>query len=160
MTAWTDISAARLDADSPVDEDLSNDLNDNDKSIRERQLRCGIHSAGVRLALARNATTLDVTLSSNSGQSTDAIVFSSGAADGNPNFSATPTCIGLVFEELSSGADLGATGGISITCQIEEGSLSTTGFTAITTVLNAGTASGTVDFKLHWAFVGPVTSGE
>ena len=157
MPPYTNISASRVDADSPVDEEFGGDAADNDQHLFEHALRCGTYATGVRLALARGATDLDINLDgSGNGQSSDAITFTT-ALDGNPAFSVAPTCIGLVFEELSTGGDVGTP--TSLMVRIEEGSLSTSGFTVVTTVRGGG-ATVTVDFRIHWAFVGAPSSGE
>lgn len=158
MSVWTSISSTRLDADSPIDEDLTTDLDDNAKSIRERQLRTGIHALGVRLALARGEKAASVAISSGLGTSIDTITFSSDATDGNPNFSAAPTVLGLTFEELSTGVDIG-TSDPAVSCYIEEGGPTTTTLAVVTSVQDAAN-DGTLNFLIHWAVVGPVTSGE
>lgn len=155
---WTNINPNRLDADSPVDEDLTGDVADNELHNFEHALRVGTFATGVRLALARGATAFDVNLDgSGNGESVDAVVFATDALDGDPNFDSAPTCLGIAFEELSTGSDINNP--TSVTCRIQEGSLTASGFTVVTTV-RGGNTTVLVDFNIHWAFVGPVTAGE
>ena len=160
MSDYTTIAGIRVDADSPVDEDLISDLRDNAASIRERQLRTGTHVTGVRLTLARgiSASTTITTDGSGNGLDTIGVGFAGDSSDGDPNFSAAPSCLGLTFEELSTGDDLGGTAP-SVSCWINEATLDASGFTAVISV-RGGAVTANIDYKLHWAFVGPVTSGE
>ena len=160
MAAWTDITSTRVDADSPVDEDLVGDLNDNSKSLREQALRCGTNTTGVRLTLARGRFAANITLDgSGNGVDTNTITFSSSATDGDPNFSAAPTCLGLTFEESSvAGDEVGSPSEISLTIN-ESGGVTATAANLVT-VIRGGTTGVTINYYIHWAFVGPMTSGE
>jgi len=157
---YTDISAARTDADSDVDEDLMTDLADNDRHNFSHALRCGTFTTGVRRAFAGG--THDDTINtdgSGHGTSTGTITFASDAVDGPPNFSATPLLLTLTAQELSTGADLG-TNDPSVSVWLDEtNGITSTVINYVLTVRNATTLSA-IDIRIHWAVAGLPTGTE
>jgi hypothetical protein len=146
---WTDISASRKDADSPLDEDLISDLDDNTTYNHDRAIRSGTHATGVRTCMARGRESF-----SGSAISTiDVPIDFTAQTDGDPNFGAEPiVCITL---EENTGGDVWAPTD-SPTHYIADGSLTTAGCTVSIKWL------ATKDFQgwVHWIAIGTVTTGE
>jgi hypothetical protein len=89
MSSWTTITDARIDADSPIDEDLMTDIRENAEYLYERHVRSGTATTGVRTIMARgksSAQSLSLDGTGN-GSDTVAITFSTDATDGAPAFS-------------------------------------------------------------------------
>ncbi len=99
MAGWTDISASRKDADSPIDEDLIGDLDDNATYNHERAIRSGTHTTGVRTCMARGRTAFDW---STTRVGTVSITFATDADDGDPNFLAAPRVYATLAEDATS----------------------------------------------------------
>ncbi len=145
---WTDISASRKDADSPIDEDLTGDLNDNTVYNHERAIRSGTHALGVRTCIARGRESFTVT-----SNSTIAVPIDFTAQDdGDPNFGAEPNVL-LSLEEDTTGYNWQNT---SVAHYIEDATLTTSGCTVRIKWLDTQSWKGWV----HWIAIGTVTSGE
>lgn len=159
MSTWTAISDARIDAESPIDEDLVTDIRENAEYLHERAVRAGTHGTGVRLAIARGKV-YDTAATDGSGNMSSIalapVTFSTDALDGNPNFSSAPVVV-ISIEESSTDDEW--TTSYSVQCNIREASVATTGFTAEWFVTGA-TATATIGAYIHWIAIGPVTAGE
>jgi hypothetical protein len=145
---WTDISASRKDADSPLDEDLFSDLDDNTTYNYERAIRSGTHATGVRTAMARGKTSF----SGSSISTIDVVLDFTAADDGAPSFSASPI-VTTALEENTSGSSWAT---VIAAHHIKGGTLSATGCTID---VNWG---GQANYQgwVHWVAIGDVTSGE
>ena len=158
MTDWTVISDKVQD--DPWGIDQANALNDNDKSIRERQLRVGIDATGVRMALVRGSFTFDITLSSGAGSHNEVVTFSSAATDGNPNLSAAPTSVWFGLVEDGTGTDW-TTSRCSVLPYVVTGTLASSGMTVEISAQDV-TAAGSDNIKgtCYWHCVGAPTGTE
>ncbi len=151
MAGWTDISASRKDADSPIDEDLFSDLDDNTTYNHERAIRSGTHATGVRTCIARGKTAWSFA----TGEYVIVLIEFDTALDGDPNFLAAPTVI-MTLEEDPAGSDEWL--GEQPSVYLEE------------TTVTASQCSGTVQFTpsssltvqgwIHWIAIGTVMAGE
>lgn len=145
---WTDISASRQDADSPIDEDLVGDIIANTEYNHDNAVRGGTHALGVRLAMARGRTAFG----GSSISTIDVVIDFTAGEDGVPNFSDTPI-VTTSIEEDTGGSSWG---GVIAAHHIKGGTLSGTGCTVD---INWG---GTAAYYgwVHWIAIGKVTSGE
>jgi hypothetical protein len=158
---WTDIADSAFDADSPITEDLLEDIVENVEYEHERALRCGIHATGVRLAMARGKKAFSFSADgSGYGSATATVTFSSDALDGDPNFTSAPVVYMCLEEDDADTAWL-VTGGINADEWIAHISdtPSTTGFTAKVAAKSL-TASQDYDGFFNWIAIGAVTAGE
>ena len=161
MTAWTDITDATIDQDSPWDEDRTQEFRDNLKHLRERQARHGTDSTGVRYATAQGSFTFSISISAAIGKThTEAITFSSAADDGDPNFSATPTHVRLTLEETGSDHWGIATDWTIVTAQVAYNTLSSTAMTVDVFAKLHLANTATVTGKCYWEVDGAPTGTE
>jgi hypothetical protein len=158
MTVYSAISDKVQD--DPFGIDQVNALNDNTKAERERQLRLGTNTTGVRMALARGSFTFNITNSSGAGSHSEAITFSSAADDGNPNFSAAPTSVWFGLEEDGTGTDW-ITSRTILMAYVVTGTLASSGMTVEISSQDV-TASGSDNMKgtCYWHVIGAPTGTE
>jgi hypothetical protein len=158
MSDFTVISDGRVDADSPIDEDLITDLRENDEYLFERAVRAGTHATGVRLAIARGADDFSDATADGTVSFSGTITFSTADSDdGDPNFDVAPRVI-LTIERNGGDAWTANITAMRIPLHITDGSLSTTGFTWGFECTVAG--PNNIVGKVHWIAIGTVTTGE
>lgn len=159
--AWTDIADSAFDADSPITEDLLEDVVENAEYNHERALRCGTHAVGVRLVMARGKEAFEFTADgSGYGSSTQNVVFENDALDGDPNFTSAPVVYICLEEDDANTAWIASTG-INADEWIAHISDTPTadGFTAKVGGKSL-TASQVYNGFFNWIAIGAVTSGE
>jgi hypothetical protein len=151
---YTKISAARQDADSPIDEDLIGDLSDHGDYNYDHATRAGTDAAGVRLAFARGTHSFTI---GNETLSSEAILFNT-ATDGDPNFASAPS-VSITIREDSGSAT--AWTNIDSMAQLVEDTVTASDFD-VSVRLNDGSAPATnaYDGYIDWFAYGAVTSGE
>jgi len=87
---WTDISAGRQDADSPIDEDLIEDIVGNTEYNHDCAVRSGTHASGVRRALGLVAKTFT---QGSANSETVTVTFATDCVE-DPNFNSAPYPLG------------------------------------------------------------------
>ena len=151
---WTDISASRKDADSPIDEDLIGDMDANSIYNFDHAVRSGTHATGVRTAMARGTQGF----SGSSWASLSVLVnFNTSHEDGQPNFLAAPI-VAISLEEIDAGDNWD---NYNIASYIEHGTLTATQcYVKVRFTDDTGEVSKDWEGKVHWIAIGLVVSGE
>lgn len=157
MGEWTAITSGQTDEDSAFDETLADGLRDHCIYNHDHAIRCGTHSSGERLTLARCLEAFNATSCIANKEFTGTVTFSTGSDDGNPNFDAAPRVI-FGFHQYTEGYDAWSAANNIYRWSAVVTSISDSGFDWRVQFYNL--AGVDIAGYFHWAAVGPVTAGE